>query len=71
MTTKPTMARAELAKKGADTDLLREKIQFVAQRMMEMDTESEARIEPIAATVTGNGCGRRALGAWIEDPEAV
>jgi hypothetical protein len=27
MTTKPTMSRAELAKKGADTDLLREKIQ--------------------------------------------
>src|ERR1700759_4677520 len=40
MTTKPTMSLAELAEKGADTDLLREMIQFVAQRMMEMDTES-------------------------------
>ena len=39
MTTKPTMSLAELAEKGADTDLLREMIQFVAQRMMEMDAE--------------------------------
>jgi putative transposase len=37
--TKPTMALAELAEKGADADLLREMIQFVAQRMMEMDVE--------------------------------
>ena len=40
MTTKPTMALAELSEKGADTDLLREMIQFVAPRMMEMDAES-------------------------------
>lgn len=40
MTTKPTMALAELTEKGADSDLLRQMIQFVAQRMMEMDTES-------------------------------
>lgn len=40
MTTKPNMALAELTEKGADADLLREMIQFVAQRMMEMDTES-------------------------------
>jgi len=40
MTTKPTMSLAELAEKGADTDLLREMIQFVAQRMMEIDAES-------------------------------
>jgi hypothetical protein len=33
------MSLAELAEKGADTDLLREMIQFVAQRMMEMDAE--------------------------------
>src|ERR1700729_113948 len=39
MTAKPTMSLAELAEKGADTDLLREMIQFVAQRMMEMDAE--------------------------------
>lgn len=40
MTTKANMALAELAEKGADTDLLRQMIQYVAQRMMEMDTES-------------------------------
>jgi putative transposase len=40
MTTKSNIALAELTEKGADTDLLREMIQFVAQRMMEMDTES-------------------------------
>ena len=40
MTTKTNMALAELTEKGADTDLLRDMIQFVAQRMMEMDTES-------------------------------
>jgi putative transposase len=39
MTTKPTMALAELSEKGADVDLLREMIRFVAQRMMDMDVE--------------------------------
>ena len=39
MTTKSNMALAELTEKGADADLLREMIQFVAQRMMDMDTE--------------------------------
>jgi putative transposase len=40
MTTKTNIALAELAEKGADTDLLREMIQYVAQRMMDMDAES-------------------------------
>src|ERR1700681_436196 len=39
MTTKANIALAELAEKGAEPDLLREMIQYVAQRMMEMDTE--------------------------------
>jgi len=39
MTTRPTMSLTELAEKGADSDLLRDMIQFVAQRMMEMDAE--------------------------------
>jgi putative transposase len=39
MTTKANIALAELAEKGADTDLLREMIQYVAQRMMDMDVE--------------------------------
>ena len=38
-TTKTTIALAELAEKGADADLLREMIQFVAQRLMELDVE--------------------------------
>jgi putative transposase len=40
MTTKANISLAELAEKGADTDLLREMIQYVAQRMMDMDVES-------------------------------
>jgi putative transposase len=40
MTTKTTIALADLAEKGADGDLLREMIQYVAQRLMELDTES-------------------------------
>src|SRR5688572_32817912 len=38
-TTKTNMALAELAEKGADADLLKQMIQYVAQRMMEMDAE--------------------------------
>jgi putative transposase len=40
MTTKTTIALADLVEKGADSDLLREMIQYVAQRLMELDTES-------------------------------
>jgi putative transposase len=40
MTTKSTIALRELAEKGADADLLREMLQFVAQRLMDMDVES-------------------------------
>ncbi len=39
-TKKTTMALADLAEKGADGDLLRDMIQFVAQRLMDMDVES-------------------------------
>ena len=38
--TKPTIALTELVEKGADADLLKQMIQFVAQRMMEFDVES-------------------------------
>ena len=40
MTTKANISLAELVEKGADTDLLREMIQYMAQRMMDMDVES-------------------------------
>ena len=36
----PAFRRDELAEKGADADLLQDMLQFVAQRMMEMDVES-------------------------------
>lgn len=39
-TTKQTIALADLVEKGADTDLLRDMVQYVAQRMMDMDVES-------------------------------
>ena len=39
MTTKSNISLADFAEKGADVDLLRDMIQFVAQRMMDMDTE--------------------------------
>jgi putative transposase len=39
-TTKTNIALAELAEKGADADPLKQMIQYVAQRMMEMDAES-------------------------------
>ena len=38
-TTKKTIALAELVEKGADADLLRDMVQYVAQRMMDMDVE--------------------------------
>jgi putative transposase len=39
MTTKTAMALTELAEKGGESDLLREMIAFVAQRMMDLDVE--------------------------------
>ena len=37
--TTATMALAELAEKGADVDVLRQMVQFMAQRLMELDVE--------------------------------
>lgn len=37
--TKPTIAPTELVENGADADLLKQVIQFVAQRMMEFDVK--------------------------------
>jgi hypothetical protein len=68
MTTQGSILLAELVEKGADTDLLREMIQFVSERTMEMDTESsfaaayEQRFpeRPTVATARASGCGRSA-----------
>ena len=38
--TKATMALTELAEKGPDVDVLRQMIQFVAQRLMDLDVEA-------------------------------
>ena len=38
--TNATMALAELADKGADVDMLRQMVQFMAQRLMDMDVET-------------------------------
>jgi len=38
--TKPSMALTDLAEKAPDADLLRQMIQFVAQRLMDMDAET-------------------------------
>jgi transposase-like protein len=37
--TTSTMALAELAEKGADVDVLRQMVQYMAQRLMEIDGE--------------------------------
>lgn len=37
--TNPTIALAELAEKGADVDVLRQMVQFMAQRLMELDAQ--------------------------------
>lgn len=41
MTANLSMALAELAEKGADVDVLREMLAFVAQRLMEFDVENQ------------------------------
>ena len=38
--TNASIALTELAEKGADVDLVREMLQFVAQRLMDADVES-------------------------------
>ena len=45
MTTTSTIALAELAEKGADVDVLRQMVQFMAQRLMEIDVEGLRSIE--------------------------
>lgn len=38
--TNATMALTELAEKGADIDVLRQMVQFMAQRLMKLDVEA-------------------------------
>jgi len=39
MTATPTSALAKLAENGPDVDMLRQMVQFMAQRLMELDVE--------------------------------
>lgn len=43
--TNPTMALAELAEKGADVDVLRQMVQFMAQRLMDIDVQARCGAE--------------------------
>ncbi len=42
--TTATMALAELAEKGSDIDVLRQMVQFMAQRLMDMDVQGAAAL---------------------------
>jgi hypothetical protein len=64
---------AELADKGPDVDMLRQMVQFMAQRLMDMDVESRCaalattRRAPsgsTAATASETDPGRRAPARW-------
>jgi putative transposase len=55
MTADLSMALAELAEKGADTDVLRQMLAFVAQRLMEFDVEGRC----------GAGYGERSEGREV------
>ena len=69
--TTATMALAELAEKGADVDVLRQMVQFMAQRLMELDVEArcgagydeKSPSGSTAATATASGPGTRAPAA--------
>ena len=49
--TMPNMALSELAEKRVDADLLREMIQYIAQRMMDMDVEGRSLMDNPKANV--------------------
>jgi len=53
--TAPTMTLAELAEKGPDVDVLRQRVQFMAQRLMEIDGEGRC----------GAGYDQKASGARL------
>ena len=69
--TTATMALTELAEKGADIDVLRQMVQFMAQRLMELDVEGRCGAgydektaeRSTAATATASGPGTRAPAA--------
>ena len=56
--TASTIALAELAEKGADVDVLRQMVQFMAQRLMEIDVEGRC----------GAGYSKRKSGGVVRIP---
>ena len=77
--TTATMALTELAEKGADIDVLRQMVQFMAQRLMELDVEASLRRrlrreEPRAAEqpqrLPGSHLGHACRQCRAEDPQA-
>jgi hypothetical protein len=70
--TNATIALTELAEKGADIDVLRQMVQFMAQRLMELDVEARCGAgydekspnASTAATATANAPGTPAPAAW-------
>ena len=69
--TTATIALTELAEKGADIDVLRQMVQFMAQRLMELDVEARCGAGydeknpsgSTAATATATVSGTRARAA--------
>ena len=66
-------ALLELADKGADVDMLRQMVQFMAQRLMEIDVERADVAPPTtrripsartAAMATANASGIPVLAVW-------
>lgn len=55
--TKPSMSLAELAE-GPDADVLREMIQYVAQRLMELDVDADAGPRMASAAWSERTCKR-------------
>jgi putative transposase len=53
--TNPNSALLELADKGADVDMLRQMVQFMAQRLMDMDVEGRcsALVSAMDAVLSG------------------
>ena len=66
--TTPTMALAELAEKGADIDVLRQMVQFMAQRLMELDVEGALRRRLRREERRADQQPQRLPGAHLGDP---
>src|SRR3978361_1847141 len=65
--TTPTIALTELAEKGADVDVLRQMVQFMGQRLMEIDGGGNQQPQRLRRPNLGDARRRRRT----EDPQAV